>query len=59
MLLRLRQLANHPYLLARAKGEAAVDGDLLLGVEDGAGDQVHEVTKASELARAISLIGQE
>ena len=59
MLLRLRQLANHPYLLARAKGEAAVDGDLLLGAEDDQGGQVHEVTKASEIERAINLIGQE
>ena len=60
MLLRLRQLANHPQLLARAKGEPISPNDLMLeGGQIVEHEDVAEPTKATELARVIALKGQE
>lgn len=60
MLLRLRQLCNHPQLLARAKGEAIAANDLLLGgeEEENAAAEGLEKELLSELERAIKYAGQ-
>jgi hypothetical protein len=60
MLLRLRQLANHPWLLVRAKGEPYGPNDLQLGADNAIIEHEPEVevTRASELARVIALKGQ-
>lgn len=61
MLLRLRQLCNHPQLLARAKGEGISPTDLLLQdeEEDPQAAEIAELAKLGEIERAVKLQGQE
>lgn len=58
MLLRLRQLCNHPLLIARAKGEGMSYNDLILG-GDGAQPEIQkEVSDVDEYKRAVETAGQ-
>lgn len=64
MLLRLRQLCNHPQLLARAKGEGIAPNDLLLQAENenpeaaARNAENAEMAKLSEIERAIKIQGE-
>lgn len=62
MLLRLRQLCNHPQLLTRVKGEGFNPGDLVLegdpDEKEGSGKAKAELSDEEELQRATQLAGQ-
>ncbi|CDZ97814.1 snf2 family amino-terminal protein [Phaffia rhodozyma] len=58
MLLRLRQLCNHPRLVVKAKGDPLGFDDLVL--EDGDGSGIHtEAVDEDEYKRAVAVAGQE